>query len=174
MKISLPTEAQWEWACRAGSANDYSFGKMGADYSKYANLGDITLREYAACTAYKNYESVRIIDNANRYDDWVPRDTIYDDRSFIAEQVGRFRYSPWELADMHGNVWEWTQSEYKPYPYKESDGRNDPPKDSVTKRVVRGGSWYDRPFRATSSYRLAYRDYQKVFNVGFRVVLVED
>jgi len=39
---------------------------------------------------------------------------------------------------------------------------------------VRGGSWYDRPFRATSSYRLSYRDYQKVFNVGFRVVMVED
>jgi formylglycine-generating enzyme required for sulfatase activity len=173
LKISLPTEAQWEWACRAGSAFDYSFGKLGSDYSKYANLGDITLREYAACTAYKNYESVRIIDNAGKYDDWVPRDTIYDDRGFVSEQVGKYRYNPWELADMHGNVWEWTLSEYKPYPYTDSDGRNVEQKGFVSKRVVRGGSWYDRPFRATSSYRLAYRDYQKVFNVGFRVVMTE-
>ncbi len=173
-KFTLPTESQWEWACRAGSADDYWFGKYGSDFSKFANLGDITLKEYAACTAYKNYESVRIIDNAGKYDDWVPRDTIFDDRSFISEQVGRFRGSPWEITDMHGNVWEWTLSAYKPYPYYDIDGRNEMTKGNISKRVVRGGSWYDRPFRATSSYRLSYSDYQKVFNVGFRVVMVED
>jgi len=172
-KFSLPTEAQWEWACRAGSKNDYSFGQFGSDYSKFANLGDITLREYAACTAYKNYESVRILDNAGKYDDWVPHDTIYDDRGFISEQVGRYRKNPWELSDMHGNVWEWTLSQYKAFPYNDVDGRNETLSGSTTKRVVRGGSWYDRPFRATSSYRLYYRDYQKVFNVGFRVVMTE-
>ncbi len=172
--ITLPTEAQWEWACRSGSSNDYSFGKTGSDYSRYANLGDITLREYAACTGYKNYESVRIIDNANKYDDWVPRDTLFDDRSFVSEQVGRFRYNPWEIADMHGNVWEWTLSKYKPYPYNNDDGRNETEKGDVSDRVVRGGSWYDRPYRATSSYRIPYREYQKVFNVGFRVVMSEN
>ncbi len=172
--FTLPTEAQWEWVSRAGSESDYWFGNLGADYSKFANLGDITLREYATCSAYKNYESVRIIDHAGKYDDWVPRDTIFDDRSFISEQVGRFRLSPWEIADMNGNVWEWTLSEYKPYPYNTADGRNEILKDYVSKRVVRGGSWYDRPFRATSSYRLFYRDYQKVFNVGFRVVMTEN
>ncbi len=172
--FTLPTEAQWEWASRAGSADEYWFGKSGSDYSKYANLGDITLKEFAACTAYKNYESVRIIDNANKYDDWVPRDTVFNDGGFISEQVGRYRHSPWELFDMQGNVWEWTLSKYKPYPYNDADGRNETTKDEVSQRIVRGGSWYDRPFRATSSYRLSYRDYQKVFNVGFRVVMVED
>ena len=172
--FTLPTEAQWEWASRSGSATDYWFGNIGADYTKYANLGDITLREFAACTAYKNYESVRIIDNASKYDDWVPRDTVYNDGGFISEQVGRYRRNPWELFDMQGNVWEWTLSEYKPYPYKNDDGRNDVAKSEVSNRVARGGSWYDRPFRATSSYRLPYRDYQKVFNVGFRVVMLEE
>jgi formylglycine-generating enzyme required for sulfatase activity len=147
---------------------------MGSDFSKYANLGDITLKEYAACTAYKNYESVRIIDNASKYDDWVPRDTLYDDRGFVARQVGSYRLNPWELYDTHGNVWEWTLSKYRPYPYNDGDGRNDAAADGFSKRVVRGGSWYDRPYRGTSSYRLFYRDYQKVFNVGFRVVLMED
>jgi len=73
---------------------------------------------------------------------------------------------------MHGNVAEWTRSEYRPYPYVEDDGRNQSSGDA--RRVVRGGSWRDRPSRATSYYRLAYRPYQPVFNVGFRVILQED
>lgn len=73
---------------------------------------------------------------------------------------------------MHGNVWEWTLSAYKPYPYKDEDGRNTI--STNTKRVARGGSWYDRPKRSTSSFRLPYRDYQKVYNVGFRVVMLEE
>lgn len=171
MKFDLPTEAQWEWACRAGSDHDYSFGGMGADFTNFANFGDVKLKEFAACTAYKNYESTRVIDNPNRYDDWIPRDTIFNDGGFVSEPVGRYRANKWDLYDMHGNVWEWTRSAYVPYPYKDDD-RNDE-KSVAEKRVVRGGSWYDRPKKATSSYRLAYRPYQKVYNVGFRVVMEE-
>lgn len=171
LDISLPTEAQWEWACRAGSNTDFWFGDIGVDFSKYANLGDKMLKEFAACTAHKNYESVRIIESPNRYDDWIPRDTIYQDGGFVSEKPGRYRRNPWELFDMHGNVWEWTQSVYMPYPYVENDGRNE--SSNSGKRVVRGGSWYDRPHKSTSSYRLSYRSYQKVYNVGFRVVINE-
>lgn len=170
--FTLPDEAQWEWACRAGSATDFWFGNLGADFSPYANMGDIRLKEFAACTAYKFYDSSRIIPNPNRYDDWIPRDTTYNDDGFISEPVGRYIANPWDLHDMHGNVWEWTRSAYEPYPYRADDGRND-----VTatgkKRVARGGSWYDRPYRNTSSFRLPYRDYQKVYNVGFRVVMTD-
>jgi formylglycine-generating enzyme required for sulfatase activity len=70
---------------------------------------------------------------------------------------------------MHGNVAEWTLSSYRPYPYVENDGRN--AVDGTDKKVVRGGSWYDRPHRATASYRLAYDQWQPVYNVGFRVVM---
>ena len=70
---------------------------------------------------------------------------------------------------MHGNAWEWTRSAHRPYPYREDDGRN-----ALTlggeERVVRGGSWYDRPKRCTASFRLSYPPWQRVFNVGFRVV----
>lgn len=170
-KFTLPTEAQWEWACRAGTDNPYSFGNFGTDFSLFANLGDIKLEEFAACTAHKNYESTRIIDNPNRYDDWIPRDTLYNDGGFVSEQVGRYRANFFDLNDMHGNVWEWTRSSHRPYPYDETDGRND--LKNSEKKVVRGGSWYDRPYRATSSYRLPYRPYQKIFNVGFRVILEE-
>lgn len=172
LNITLPTESQWEWACRAGSGQAYSFGQEGADYSLFANMGDRRLAEYAACTSHKNYESARILDNPNRYDDWVPRDNHVDDGGFVSENVGRYRCNSWDIYDMHGNVWEWTLSSYKPYPYNDSDGRNSAKPDGE-KRVVRGGSWYDRSFKGTSSYRLPYRDYQKVFNVGFRITINE-
>jgi formylglycine-generating enzyme required for sulfatase activity len=170
-EFTLPTEAQWEWACRAGSETDFSFGSVGDDFTFYANLGDVKLREFAACTAHKFYESTRIIDNPNKYDDWIPRDTVFNDQGFVSTNTGNYRPNNWELFDMHGNVWEWTISDYKPYPYDEDDGRNGGAKNS--RKVVRGGSWYSRPPMATSSYRLSYINYQKVFDVGFRVVMME-
>lgn len=173
MKFTLPTEAQWEWACRAGSDTPFWFGALDADFSSYANMGDIRLKEFASCTAFKNYESVKVIPNPNKYDDWIPRDTLYNDGGFISEPVGRYLRNAWDLFDMHGNVWEWTRSAYMPYPYSDIDGRNETDEEKE-KRVVRGGSWYDRPYRATSSFRLPYREYQKVYNVGFRVVMLEE
>jgi len=172
LKCTLPTEAQWEWACRAGSDNPFWFGGLNSDFSRSANLGDIRLRDFAVNTSEKNYETIRLIKNPNQYDDWVPRDTLINDGSFLAEKGGRFVANPWDLYDMHGNVWEWTLSTYKPYPYDDNDGRNRL-ESSQTKRVARGGSWYDRPFRSTASFRTPYREYQKVFNVGFRIVVEE-
>ena len=81
-------------------------------------------------------------------------------RDNTAQRVG--------LYDMHGNVAEWTRSDYRPYPYMESDGRNNG--STSERKVVRGGSWRDRPSLARAAFRLDYRPYQPVFNVGFRVV----
>ena len=72
---------------------------------------------------------------------------------------------------MHGNVSEWTLSTYKPYPYA-SDGRDT--RQPAGRKVVRGGSFYDRPERARSSFRLSYPPWQCVFNVGFRVVMLDE
>ena len=107
--------------------------------------------------------------NPNRYDDWIPRDNRFDDGGFVTEPVGRYQPNLWGLHDMHGNAWEWTRSAYRLYPYHENDGRNDLAL-AGEERVVRGGSWYDRPKRCTSSFRLFYPAWQRVFNVGFRVV----
>ena len=87
--------------------------------------------------------------------------------------TGTAQYKPnrWGVYDMQGNVAEWTRSAYKSYPYKSNDGRNDVTKD--VKRVVRGGSWRDRPKTATSSCRLPYAQYQKVYNVGLRIIIEE-
>lgn len=107
-----------------------------------------------------------------KYDDWIPKDGQFRDGGFVSEDVGRWRPNPWGLCETHGNVAEGTLSAYRPYPYREDDGRNDPA--STEPRLARGGSWRDLPRDCRSAARQPYRPYQKVYNVGFRVVLHAD
>ncbi len=150
----LPTGLQWEWAGRAGAATAFPFGEIDADYSRHANLGDRSLSEFAACTARKAYHAAEPIVNPNRYDDWIPRDDRFDDNGFVTTAVASYLPNKWGLHDMIGNASEWTADSTQ-------DG----------KRIARGGSWYDRPQRATVTTQVTYQPYQRVFNVGFRVVL---
>ena len=172
LRVTLPTEGQWEWACRAGGAQPFWFGDLNADFSPFANLGDQRLAEFAADTALDNYSAARPMQSANRYDDWIPRDLHFNDGGFVTVPVGSYQPNPWGLHDLHGNAWEWTRSEFRPYPYRDADGRN-ALTTAAAQRVVRGGSWYDRPKRCTASFRLAYPSWQRVFNVGFRIVCEE-
>ena len=157
-KFKLPTEIQWEYACRAGSDSQFYYGDINTDFSEFANLGDRRLKEYAACTAFKQYSNTRLISDPSVYDDWVPKDDRFDDGSFLASNIGSYEPNAWGLYDMHGNVWEWTDSEMQ---------------SAENYKIIRGGSWYDRPQRAGSEYRLSYRPYHRVFNVGFRVICEE-
>ena len=170
-RVTLPTEAQWEWACRAGAATPFFFGDLQSDYSPFANLGDKRLQEFAADTALAGYSQQRPMKNPNRYDDWIPRDDRFNDGGFVTEPPGKYKPNPWGLCDMHGNAAEWTRSSYRPYPYRDDDGRN--AANPGEEKVVRGGSWYDRPFRCTASYRVPYRPWQRAYNTGLRVI-VED
>ena len=163
--FTLPTEAQWEYACRAGAATPFFYGDMGTDWSPYANLADAKLREFV-CHTYKKEREPWF--NASKYDDWIPKDLRFNDNGFLSDATGQYAPNAWGLCDMHGNVAEWTRSDYKPYPYVEADGRNACSESAP--KCVRGGSWRDRPQRARSAFRLAYRPYQPVFDVGFRVV----
>jgi formylglycine-generating enzyme required for sulfatase activity len=163
--FTLPTEAQWEYTCRAGTATPFWHGDMSSDFSRCANLADLMLREFV-CDPYNKVRAP--FANPNKYDDWIPKDERFNDGGFVSEDVGRYRPNPWGLVDMHGNVAEWTRSAYRPYPYRDDDGRNEP--SAAGDRVVRGGSWRDKPAQARSASRLPYRPYQPVYNVGFRVV----
>jgi formylglycine-generating enzyme required for sulfatase activity len=76
--------------------------------------------------------------------------------------------SPCGAQDMAGNVWEWINSLYKPYPYSQDDGRES--QDSTERRVLRGGSWSGIARNARAAYRLYDRPVDTNNGIGFRVV----
>jgi len=161
LEIALPSEQQWEYACRAGTATPFWFGDLDTDFSPYANFGDFQLKEFVADTAYAEYTDVWIVPDPNPFDDRVPKDERFDDGNFLQAPPGSYLPNPFGLYDMHGNVAEWTRSELHL------------PGIASSEMIVKGGSWYDRPYRSTSDFRVSYPAYQPVFNVGFRIVVEE-
>jgi len=151
-KFTLPTEAQWEWAARAGADTPLHWGGLEADFAKRANLAD------------KSLTALCIRDSPK----WIPAIMSVNDGATVTNTVGRYAPNAFGLYDMAGNAAEWTLSTYKPYPYVENDGRNNP--EAPGRKVARGGSYYDRPFRARSAVRYDYEPWQPVHNVGFRVI----
>jgi formylglycine-generating enzyme required for sulfatase activity len=99
------------------------------------------------------------------------RDDRFHDKWFTVDYVKQYEPNAWGLYDVIGNVWEWTRTNYEPYPYNENDGRNN--KDLTKQKVVRGGSHGDRPKVIGSAVRVPYETYQKIHNVGFRVIIEE-
>jgi formylglycine-generating enzyme required for sulfatase activity len=164
--VRLPTEAQWEWACRAGSAAPLNYGDFNADFSKRENLADATFVEFAVTGV-----DPKPMENPPPLFDYELRDRRFNDGVLHLAKVGRYAPNAWGLYDMHGNAAEWTRSAYRPYPYSDADGRNNANVDE--RKVVRGGSWYRRQHRATSSWRWGYPGWMRPFDVGFRVVIEE-
>jgi formylglycine-generating enzyme required for sulfatase activity len=152
-KCVLPTEVQWEWACRAGTASPLYYGNLNTDFGHFANLADATLAQFARGDSPP----------------WHPKDNRFHDNALVTAPVGSFAPNVWGLSDMIGNAAEWTCSDYEPYPYVSVDGREDGRIDAA--KVVRGGSWFDRPARARSAARRHYEPWQGVFDVGFRVAV---
>ncbi len=157
MQFNLPTEAQWEYACRCSGTDPLWYGTLDDDFSRYANLSDAT------------HHTVDYPHVPNALPPWRPADTRFDDSWRVSAAVGTFEPSPWGLFDMHGNVAEWTRSTYYLYsqaPSERSSNRS-------VRKTVRGGSWLDRPRRARSAFRLHYEQSHAVHDVGFRVVCEE-
>ena len=163
LNITLPTEAQWEWACRGGSDEDFWFGNLNADFGKKDNLADVTTNKFAVSGVDPQPMSPE--SPWYKYYTFLPKAANVDDGSLV--QVGGKKYeaNPFGLYCMHGNVAEWTRSDYVPYPYKEN------PKKVSEYKVVRGGSYIERPKYSTAYSRKGFYPYQCVFNVGFRVII---
>ena len=150
----LPTEAEWEYACRAGGTTTYGHGDDAAglaDYAWYRRDGDPTPNPKVKGVA----------------------DT---------HPVGGKKANAWGLHDMHGNVWAWCQTGWKGYPYAADDGREallprkpDAPTDPralAGARVLRGGSWHHGAKAATSYSRAASNPADHRYYYGCRVAMV--
>lgn len=146
----LPSEAEWEYAARAGTDTGFSWGDASGDACDFANTFDTT-----SAAVHTNWTwSVFCVDN---FANTAP--------------VGSFPPNPWGLHDMHGNVWEWVQdcwhSDYTDAP---SDGSAWVTGPDCEKRVNRGGGWGNNP----RSLRSANRDADSATGsgdaFGFRVV----
>jgi len=159
-RVMLPSEAEWEYACRAGTTTPMWYGETSVDFAQFANLADTRLSQIDTFAPWG-------LPSGALYP-YRPAVNEVDDGFRVSAPVGSFKQNPWGLFDMHGNVAEWTRSAWRAYPYDPGDGRETP--ESGEKRVVRGGSWYDRPAEAACACRYAYHPWQKVYNTGFRVI----
>jgi formylglycine-generating enzyme required for sulfatase activity len=145
----LPTEAEWEYACRAETNTRYSSGDDPKTLALVGNVADATAK-----AKYPNWKTIAARDGY-----------IY------TAPVGRFQSNKFGLFDMHGNVWEWCEDWYKADYYEAPQG--DPVnRVKATDRVLRGGCWYSGPRYARASNR-GWRvpDYRDSIP-GFRVARV--
>ncbi|MDR2096354.1 MAG: formylglycine-generating enzyme family protein [Treponema sp.] len=136
----LPTEAEWEYACRAGSATPFSTGT-------------------AITTVMANY---------NGYFPYTDNETgIYRQTT---TEVGAFEPNSFGLYDMHGNVWEWCWDEYRSYGENDAGAAAATDIFVNEYRVLRGGSWYNSGEFLRSACREGFNLFGRVTNVGFRLV----
>lgn len=143
-RYALPTEAQWEYAARAGSAEAYAWG------------GDVD----CARAMFAN--------NPMKYDGCVSTNTTSGLKSGPAP-VKSYPPNAWGLFDMHGNVWEWCEDLFHRYdalsvvdPCETESGKN---------RVRRGGSWFGPGHSCRSANRAYGHPMSRLQNTGFRLVM---
>jgi formylglycine-generating enzyme required for sulfatase activity len=144
MAYQLPTEAQWDYACRAGTKTAFSFGEASGELHRHANYADVNTDFY-----------------------WS--DKAHDDGYENTSPVGSYKANGWGFHDIHGNVYEWCADWYGDYL---TGAARDPVGPAVgSSRVGRGGSWDSTAFNARSASRYRYVPADSDFILGFRLSL---
>ena len=176
----LPTEAEWEYACRAGTSTDYYWGKeFGNEGAKYANGLDFKSADHEQF-GWKLPPASGAAD---------------DDGHRVAAPVAQFLPNAWGLYDMSGNAAEWCLDWYDPKAYSapgmsgKDPYKRDPVNVGFTRyrkfdagtwttetacRVIRGGDWGMEPVKLRSAYRFFMPPNESDTAVGFRPVLAHE
>lgn len=155
-KYRLPTEAEWEYACRAGTTGRFHYGEDPEAMVQFGNIWDGTAHQKFIA----NYAALKGL-------------SARDGFAFTAP-VGSYQANAWSLYDMHGNVMEWCSDWIDDEYYKSFNGQ--PAKDpegpqTGTARVLRSGCWSFFPPHARAASRSKLSPSSFAHNVGFRVVL---
>jgi formylglycine-generating enzyme required for sulfatase activity len=138
----LPTEAEWEYASRAGTSTPFSTGRcLSTDEANYAKTGD----PYEKCITVFRIKRGRPI------------------------TVGQSAPNPWQLHDIHGNVSEWCSDWYGPFPSGKATNPEGP--QSGSERVMRGGHWQSDAAGCRSAKRRRFPPNFSSDVVGFRLVM---
>ena len=138
-EYSLPSEAQWEYACRAGSTTPFAFGET-------------LTADLANCDGRVPYATVPV--------------SVFRCQP---TEVGSFSANAWGLHDMHGNVWEWCLDPWHDsYTGAPVDGSAWTAGGEIS-RLLRGGSWFSSPRYCRSACRGSLHPEGRSLNIGFRV-----
>jgi formylglycine-generating enzyme required for sulfatase activity len=148
----LPTEAEWEYACRAGTTTAYFHGSDCEGLAALGNVADATARA--------------------KHPEWTDAIAARDGFVYTAP-VGQFRPNAFGLYDMHGNVWEWCRDGYDALTYQQSPGVDPSGPPQAALRVIRGGAWGLRSREETrSAFRQGRDPSRRATTMGFRVARV--
>ncbi|MEM9907156.1 MAG: formylglycine-generating enzyme family protein [Cyanobacteria bacterium P01_D01_bin.44] len=142
-RYQLPSEAQWEYACRAGTQTPFNTGETITSQ----------LADYMASATYK-------------------AEAVGDYRQSTVP-VGSFSPNAFGLHDMHGNVWEWcADSWHRNYRGAPTNGQPRVTASARQSRTIRGGGWLDTPAKIRSASRSGYAETALNRTIGFRVMTV--
>lgn len=127
----LPTEAQWEYACRAGTTTIWHYGDVAVEHTQYGNCADAEAKARFTKGPLSSLPFIRASDGY-----------------VFSAPVGRFKPNNFGLFDMHGNVGEWCQDWYGAKYYRLFTGTVSDPggEDQGWGRVLRGGCWDQPPW----------------------------
>ena len=146
----LPTEAEWEYACRAGTTTRYAHGD---DTEGLADVGNVADADFEA-----EFPEVRGLIRAH-------------DGFARTSPVGSFLPNPFGLHDMHGSVWEWCSDWYTPEYYTQSPVDDPQGPSRGEERVYRGGGWFNCARGCRSASRSASQPENRNLTLGFRVCM---